>query len=372
MIRTSTSLLTMTDRPGLPFLLLLQMVIQRDGENPVVVRHLAEHLLHADEAPMVEFYLEHASVFEHDAFVQMPVLPHMIEQTGHMPALRPTRPPAFSWSRFLPTPPPGIMTSLSSKAKIACGSWSSTLVSSTNIFFIVSPPGVGISFKGIHSEARIRQTSLIKRVQHLERSGGEYEELAGVPAMVLCLLATGCDTVARNETSPSPQNDNRVRAQQSAPQKKPISNPKQVSAHLEEFGARRAGVKGAHCVVFENTAIVGIDVDGNMDRSRVGTIKYAVAEAFRKDPYGIDAIVTADIDISHRLTEIGSGYSAGQPDRRLRRRDGGHHRPDRSADPTGRKPMTGGSVAKAQQKLNIDHKQQSVCFQMKPHKTQKA
>lgn len=134
-----------------------------------------------------------------------------------------------------------------------------------------------------------------------------------VPAMLLCLLAAGCNTVARNETSPSPQNDNRVRAQQTSPQPEKIRSSKQVAAHLEELARKVPGVKGAHCVVFNNKAVVGIDVAGNLDRSRVGTVKYAVAEAFHKDPYGIDAIVTADIDISHRLKEFGADMKRGRP-----------------------------------------------------------
>lgn len=134
-----------------------------------------------------------------------------------------------------------------------------------------------------------------------------------VSAMVLCLLATGCGTVARNETSPSPQNDNRVRVQQTAPRKEEISNPQQVAAHLESLARRVPGVRGAHCVVMGNTAVVGIDVDGRMERSRVGTIKYAVAEAFRKDPYGIDAIVTADMDLTNRIREIGADIRRGRP-----------------------------------------------------------
>ncbi|MBB3109035.1 YhcN/YlaJ family sporulation lipoprotein [Paenibacillus phyllosphaerae] len=134
-----------------------------------------------------------------------------------------------------------------------------------------------------------------------------------VSAMVLCLLATGCGTVARNKTSPSPQNDNRIRAQQSAPREKVISSSKQVALHLEQLATQIPGVKGAHCVVFKNTAVVGIDVDGKLERSRVGTIKYAVAEAFRKDPYGVDAIVTADMDLADRLREIQADMRRGRP-----------------------------------------------------------
>ncbi|MBW7453681.1 YhcN/YlaJ family sporulation lipoprotein [Paenibacillus sepulcri] len=132
-------------------------------------------------------------------------------------------------------------------------------------------------------------------------------------AMILCLLATGCGTVARNETSPSPQNTKGVRVQQTTPHKEPISSPKQVAAHLEALANQVPGVKGAHCVVFNNTAVVGIDVDGKLDRSRVGTIKYAVAEALRKDPYGIDAAVTADMDLTHRLNEMGTDIRQGRP-----------------------------------------------------------
>lgn len=134
-----------------------------------------------------------------------------------------------------------------------------------------------------------------------------------VSAMILCLLATGCGTVARNETSPSPQNDDRVRAQQSEPRNKEIRNSNQVVSHLETLASQIPGVKGAHCVVFQNTAVVGIDVDGKLDRSRVGTIKYAVAEAFRKDPYGVDAIVTADMDLAERIREIRSDINRGDP-----------------------------------------------------------
>lgn len=134
-----------------------------------------------------------------------------------------------------------------------------------------------------------------------------------VSALILCLLATGCGTVARNETSPSPQNDNRVKAQQSTPRKKVITNQKQVAAHLEKLAMRIPGVKGAHCVVFNNTAVVGIDVARTMERSRVGTVKYAVAEAFHKDPYGIDAIVTADMDLSQRLREVQADMKRGRP-----------------------------------------------------------
>jgi YhcN/YlaJ family sporulation lipoprotein len=62
-----------------------------------------------------------------------------------------------------------------------------------------------------------------------------------------------------------------------------------------------------------NVAVVGIDVDGTLTRSRVGNIKYSVAEAIRKDPRGVKALVTADMDISSRLAEMGRHISKGHP-----------------------------------------------------------
>lgn len=132
-------------------------------------------------------------------------------------------------------------------------------------------------------------------------------------AIIIAIVATGCTTVARNETSPSPRNDGRVQTKQTEPRKMEIKNSEQVAAHLEQLAKGIDGVTNANCVVFGNTAIVGIDVDAKMERSRVGTIKYSVAEAFRKDPYGVDALVTADIDLSQRINEIGADIRRGRP-----------------------------------------------------------
>ncbi|MCA0753807.1 YhcN/YlaJ family sporulation lipoprotein [Paenibacillus sp. N4] len=132
-------------------------------------------------------------------------------------------------------------------------------------------------------------------------------------AIIVAIVATGCSTAARNETSPSPQNNGRMQARQNVPRALDYNNSEGVAAHLEQLAKRIEGVTDAHCVVLGNTAIVGIDVDAKMERSRVGTIKYSVAEAFRKDPYGINAVVTADIDLAQRLNEIGDDIRLGRP-----------------------------------------------------------
>ncbi len=86
-----------------------------------------------------------------------------------------------------------------------------------------------------------------------------------------------------------------------------------IKDHLEALAERVAGVKKAHAVVFGNTAVVGIDVDGKLTRSRVGNIKYSVAEALRKDPRGKNALVTADMDLNTRIAEIGQHIQKGEP-----------------------------------------------------------
>jgi YhcN/YlaJ family sporulation lipoprotein len=135
----------------------------------------------------------------------------------------------------------------------------------------------------------------------------------GVAILLLLTLAMGSAGCSTKQSAPVPS-VNRMKAQASNKvATKNIDNPKKVAAHLEMLARGVQGVKGANCVVFGKYAIVGIDVDEKMERSQVGTLKYAVAEAFRKDPYGINAVVTADIDLAQRLREIRVDVKNGRP-----------------------------------------------------------
>ena len=131
----------------------------------------------------------------------------------------------------------------------------------------------------------------------------------------ILLFAAGCGKTTPPGTTPSPNGtpNSQVQVQQTAPAKQQITNPQEVAAHLEELALRVPRVNAARCVVFGNTAIIGIDVDQELDRAKVGSIKYAVAEALRKDPYGANAIVTADMDLNQRIREIGDHIQAGTP-----------------------------------------------------------
>ncbi|MBS4217887.1 YhcN/YlaJ family sporulation lipoprotein [Bacillus sp. FJAT-49711] len=83
--------------------------------------------------------------------------------------------------------------------------------------------------------------------------------------------------------------------------------------YLANLAAGIPNVHGATAVVLGNIAVVGIDVDANVDRAKVGTIKYSVAESLKHDPHGAGAVVVADPDLNARLKEIRSDMRAGKP-----------------------------------------------------------
>ncbi|MEK4850593.1 YhcN/YlaJ family sporulation lipoprotein [Paenibacillus sp. FSL H7-0756] len=154
--------------------------------------------------------------------------------------------------------------------------------------------------------------------------------------LLVLLLLTSCG-IANKETSPSPQDKQSAEAvhsqgnrglrslsedgtavQEPAPDSGQASEGKHDSDvalkdHFEQLARRVPGVEGVHCVVMNNLAVVGIDVDGALTRSRVGSVKYSVAEAIRKDPRGVRVLVTADMDLSSRLAEMGKHISKGNP-----------------------------------------------------------
>lgn len=131
--------------------------------------------------------------------------------------------------------------------------------------------------------------------------------------LILSILA-GCNQSSRNGT-PAPMNEMNQQSQvnQTATQKKEIVDNQNVAEHLEQLATSIPQVESAKCVVVGNTAIVGINLPADMDRSKVGIIKLSVAEALKKDPYGVDAIVTADMDLAARISKIREEIRIGRP-----------------------------------------------------------
>jgi YhcN/YlaJ family sporulation lipoprotein len=86
-----------------------------------------------------------------------------------------------------------------------------------------------------------------------------------------------------------------------------------VAQRLVSLATKVDEVNDATAIVAGRWAIVGIDVDAKLDRSRVGSIKYSVAEALKADPKGAYAIVTSDIDTNYRLRQMAQEIREGKP-----------------------------------------------------------
>ncbi|MBP1904355.1 YhcN/YlaJ family sporulation lipoprotein [Paenibacillus turicensis] len=142
----------------------------------------------------------------------------------------------------------------------------------------------------------------------------------GLCVLIVASLLAGCNQVTK-QASPSQRNENQNAPRvQNVQEQQNVTNDNQTKndqmskqRHLEELAKRTPGVNNAHCIIMGNTALVGIDVDAKLERARVGTIKYTVAEAIRKDPDGTRTIVTADVDLAQRIAEIGTKIREGHP-----------------------------------------------------------
>lgn len=128
------------------------------------------------------------------------------------------------------------------------------------------------------------------------------------------LVITGCSQNEARDTNDNKES-NLVKVNDPTPTKdtKKEMTSEQIAEHLVEITNSVPNVIDATAVVAGDYAVVGIDVDKDLERSRVGTIKYTVAESLRKDPYGANAIVIADPDTFTRLQEMGEEIQNGRP-----------------------------------------------------------
>jgi YhcN/YlaJ family sporulation lipoprotein len=133
-----------------------------------------------------------------------------------------------------------------------------------------------------------------------------------IAVLLFAVMLAGCARPQNDTSSPSAQANN-VTVRQTVPPKPEIRDRQAVMERLEQLAKSVPQVRAANCVVLGRTAIVGIDVDPDLERSRVDVIKYSVAEALRKDPYGVHAFVTADVDIAGRIREIREDIKRGRP-----------------------------------------------------------
>jgi YhcN/YlaJ family sporulation lipoprotein len=155
--------------------------------------------------------------------------------------------------------------------------------------------------------------------------------MAKIKAILVCglsaLMLFGC---GQKSAMPTPQSSHpqslspervnyqtkRVR-QNTPPQTHPghryQSRAQTTAKHLANLAAKVPHVRDATAITAGNYTIVGIDVDPRLDRGRVGTVKYSVAQALKKDPRGTHALVTADTDLVQRVRELSNDVAKGKP-----------------------------------------------------------
>lgn len=136
----------------------------------------------------------------------------------------------------------------------------------------------------------------------------------GILLFVSLFLIAGCQQQDKENALPEKGNsDQFIQVKNSDPQQKDNLSNKQLADHLATVASDVPDVNDAAAVVAGPYAVVGIDVDKDLDRSKVGTIKYSVTEALQHDPYGKSAVVVADADVMERLRGMGDKISQGHP-----------------------------------------------------------
>ncbi|KYC75088.1 YhcN/YlaJ family sporulation lipoprotein [Bacillus licheniformis] len=129
---------------------------------------------------------------------------------------------------------------------------------------------------------------------------------------VMLLSACGILNNARNEANELPGN-RPIHVKNSAQEPVNREDGQAISRRLVKITESVPGVNDATAVVLGRLAVVGIDVKDNLERSKVESIKYSVAEALQNDPYGANAAVVADPDTVNRLRAMGREIQAGRP-----------------------------------------------------------
>jgi YhcN/YlaJ family sporulation lipoprotein len=143
-------------------------------------------------------------------------------------------------------------------------------------------------------------------------------KLKWIGLLAALLVLTGCQQENKppaNQSAPPsgkkiPQT---VEVKQTAPEPKRDQSPQAKADRLAQLAMQVPNVKSASAVVMGKYTLVGIVLDPTLDRGRVGTIKYTVAQALKEDPLGANALVTADPALTQRIRELSEHIRQGHP-----------------------------------------------------------
>ncbi|MGW6384272.1 YhcN/YlaJ family sporulation lipoprotein [Peribacillus butanolivorans] len=134
-------------------------------------------------------------------------------------------------------------------------------------------------------------------------------------SLATVLLMTGCSMNNNNNNEQSQDNtkSNLTKVNNSSVQETDRKTGQQTAKRLTGLAKSIPEVNDATAVVLGKYAIVGIDIDQDIERSQVGTIKYSVGESLKHDPNGANAIIVADPDINERIREVAKDINNGKP-----------------------------------------------------------
>ncbi|PWU68987.1 MULTISPECIES: YhcN/YlaJ family sporulation lipoprotein [Gracilibacillus] len=118
----------------------------------------------------------------------------------------------------------------------------------------------------------------------------------------------------QQESQTNEQNDlGTVQLQNSDPAQQENMSNQDKAKYLANVASQVPDVNDATALITNRGVIISIDVNEDLDRSEVGSIKFSVLEAIQHDPYGENAIIVADPDMHERLKGIGDKIQQGHP-----------------------------------------------------------
>ncbi|WP_188454521.1 YhcN/YlaJ family sporulation lipoprotein [Virgibacillus oceani] len=136
----------------------------------------------------------------------------------------------------------------------------------------------------------------------------------GIVLFSCLLFMIGCQQDNQDNALTDEGTNNRfLQVENSDPTENQNLNNRQMADHLAKVAGDVPNVNDSAAIVAGPYAVVAIDVDKDLDRSRVGTIKYSVLEALQHDPYGKTAVVVADADVMERIRGMSNKISQGHP-----------------------------------------------------------
>jgi YhcN/YlaJ family sporulation lipoprotein len=132
-------------------------------------------------------------------------------------------------------------------------------------------------------------------------------------SLTTVMLTAGCSMNNNGEESKEHTKNNLTKVNNTTIQETDRYTGQQTANRLTGLAESVPQVNDATAVVLGKYALVGIDIDADIERSQVGTIKYSVGEALKNDPHGANAIVVSDPDLYARIREAGEDIKKGEP-----------------------------------------------------------